>query len=180
MRDFARMIVVLFAACGLAAASLAVVNRATKDRIARWEGQRQEEALRAALPGTNEFVVLASNKIWEARCQGRTVGHAFRAQIQGYSGPITLMFGVDADGAVTGLQILSHTETPGLGAKIISAGFREQFRNKRLEHLTLKKDDLRAGQIDAITGATISSRAVAKALYTTLDSFKKEKDRGSK
>lgn len=176
MRDFVRMMSLLFIVCGLAAASLAVVNRVTRERIALWEKQRQEEALRAVLPGTNEFVVLASNKIWESRRQGRTVGHAFLIVVQGYSGPITLMFGVDGDGAVTGLEVLGHTETPGLGAKIASAGFREQFRNKRMEQLKLKKDDPRTGQIDAITGATISSRAVTKAMHTTLDSFKKEKD----
>jgi electron transport complex protein RnfG len=175
MRDFVKIVSVLFVACGLAAASLAVVNMLTRERIARWERQQKEIALRAVVEQADEFKEVTADRMWEARAKGQAAGRAFLAQIQGYSGPITLMFGVDVDGAVSGLQILSHTETPGLGAKITSAGFRQQFSNKRLAQLKLKKDDPRTGEIDGITGATISSRAVTKALYTTLDAFQKEK-----
>jgi electron transport complex protein RnfG len=174
MREFVRMLVVLFVACGLAAASLAVVNIGTRARIAQWEKLRKDNALRAVCREADEFKELAADRIWEVRSQGRIVGHAFLTEVQGYSGAISLMFGVDGDGAITGLQILSHTETPGLGAKIASAGFRDRFRSKRIENLKLKKDAPGTGQIDAITGATISSRAVAKALYATLDAFYKE------
>ncbi|MDI6775419.1 MAG: RnfABCDGE type electron transport complex subunit G [Verrucomicrobiota bacterium] len=167
MRDFVKMIAELFVVCGLAAASLAVVNMVTKEPIARWEKAREKTALRAIVAGADEFKELTAGQVWEVRRNGRRAGFAFLTQIQGYSGPITLMFGADADGAVTGLQILSHTETPGLGAKIITALFRDQFKNKRLEQIVLKKDDPAQGRIDAITGATISSRAVAKAVRST-------------
>jgi len=175
VRDFVKMVSVLFVACGLAAASLAVVNMLTRERIARWEKEQKEVALRAVFEQADEFKELTPDRVWEARGKGQAVGHAFLAQIQGYSGPIAVMFGVDADGAVTGLQILSQTETPGLGAKITSEGFRRQFRDKRLAQLKLKRDDPRTGEIDGITGATISSRAVTKALHTTLEAFQKEK-----
>jgi electron transport complex protein RnfG len=75
---------------------------------------------------------------------------------------------------------LSHTETPGLGAKITTGQFRDQFRNRRLEQLILKEDDPAKGKIDAVTGATISSRAVTKALSSTLESFNREKAGGDK
>ena len=112
--------------------------------------------------------------------KGEKTGHVFLTRVQGYSGPITLMFGSDSSGAVTGLAILSHTETPGLGAKITTAQFRDQFRNKRPEQLILKKDAPARGQIDAITGATITSRAVTKALSSTLESFNREKAGGDR
>jgi len=180
MRDLLKMVSVLFIACGLAAASLAVVNMVTHERISRWEKQRKELALKAVLVDADEFKTLKEGKVWEARRHGQALGHAFLAEIQGYSGPITLMFGVDNDGAITGLEILGHTETPGLGARIASAAFRDQFRKKRVEQIKLKKDDAQTGQIDAITGATISSRAVANAVRTAIDSFNKEDGGGGK
>ena len=167
MRDFIKMIAELFIVCGLAAASLAVVNMVTKEPIARWDKVQKENALRTIIAGADEFKELEADKVWEARRNGQPAGCAFLARVQGYSGAITLMFGVDAEGAITGLQVLSHTETPGLGAKITTPAFRDQFKNKRIGQIVLKKDDPAKGQIDAITGATISSRAVAKAVGST-------------
>lgn len=175
MRDFIRMISVLFIACGLAAGSLAVVNAVTKEPIAAREKQQRDAALREVSADADEFIAVTPDRAWEALRKGQKVGYIFLTQVQGYSGPITLMFGTDSNGAVTGLRVLSHTETPGLGAKIATAQFRDQFRNKRPEQLILKKDDPARGQIDAVTGATISSRAVIKTMCSTLESFNKEK-----
>ena len=180
MRDFTKMISVLFIACGLAAGSLAVMNAVTKEPIANYEKQRKEAALREVSAGADEFIVVTPDKVWEAFRKKEKAGHIYLTQVQGYSGPITLMFGTDSNGAVTGLRVLSHTETPGLGAKITTAQFRDQFRNKHPEHLILKKDDPPRGQIDAVTGATISSRAVTKTVRSTLESFNKEKAGGHK
>ena len=168
----------LFIVCGFSAASLAVMNAVTKEPIARYEKQQREEALRGVFPDADEFLNSQPDRVWEALRKGQKTGHVFLTQVQGYSGPITLMFGMDSSGTVTGLRVLSHTETPGLGAKITTAQFRDQFRNKRPEQLLLKKDDPARGQIDAVTGATISSRAVTKALSTTLESFNSEKAGG--
>jgi len=180
MRDFTRMVSVLFIVCGFSAASLAVMNAVTKEPIARYEKQQRDDALRGVFPDAGEFLNSQPDRVWEVLRKGEKTGHVFLTQVQGYSGPITLMFGMDSSGAVTGLRVLRHTETPGLGAKITTAQFRDQFRNKRPEHLILKKHDPARGQIDAITGATISSRAVTKALCTTLESFNREKAGGGK
>jgi len=177
MHDFTRMISVLFIACGLAAGSLSLVNAVTKHPIEVHEQEQREAALREVSPDADEFKEITPGKVWEALRNGQKAGHVFLVQVRGYSssGPITLMLGIDSEGVVTGLQVLSHTETPGLGAKIAAPQFRDQFRNKRLEQLILKKDDPAKGQIDAVTGATISSRAVTTALRSTLESFNKEK-----
>jgi electron transport complex protein RnfG len=180
MRDFTKMISVLFIACGLAAGSLAVVNAVTKEPIAGYEKQQKEAALREVSAGADEFIVVTPDKVWEAFRKKEKAGHVFLTQVQGYGGPITLAFGTDSDGAVTGLRVLNHTETPGLGAKITTAQFRDQFKNRRPEQLVLKKDDPAKGQIDAITGATITSRAVTKTMRSTLESFNKEKAGGGK
>ena len=175
MRDFTRMISVLFIACGLAAGSLAVVNAVTKEPIANYEKQQKEAALREVSAGADEFIAVTPDKVWEAFREKEKAGYVFLTEVQGYGGPITLAFGTDSDGAITELKVIKHTETPGLGAKIDTAQFRDQFQNKLPEQLVLKKDDPAKGQIDAITGATITSRAVTRAVYSTLGAFNKEK-----
>ena len=175
MPDFVKMIGVLFITCGLAAGSLAIVNMVTKTPIANWEKKQKEDALREVFPKADEFKELTVNRLWEGLDKGQMAGHIFLTEIQGYSGAITLMFGIDADNTITGFKVLRHTETPGLGAKITSPQFRDQFKNKRLEQVELKKDNPGKGAIDAITAATISSRAVTKAVSATLDSFLKAK-----
>ena len=83
---------------------------------------------------------------------------------------------------ITGVQILNHTETPGLGAKITEEKFIHQFNSKNLSNTNwaLKKD---GGELDQITGATISPRAVVRAICLGLESFRDYRDeiaRGSK
>jgi electron transport complex protein RnfG len=74
------------------------------------------------------------------------------------------------DGTVHGIEVLSHLETPGLGAKIREAKFKDRFKKRSLSNTkwAVKKD---AGDIDGITGATISSRAVIKAIKGGLESY---------
>jgi electron transport complex protein RnfG len=93
----------------------------------------------------------------------------------GYSGNIEIMVGVDPAGAVTGIEILSHAETPGLGAKITQPAFKKQFVGKNLENADwrVKKD---GGQFDQITGATISPRAVVGAVHRGLEFFAGHRD----
>ena len=89
----------------------------------------------------------------------------------GYSGNINMMVGVDAGGTVVGLEILNHAETPGLGDKITHDEFKGQFKGKALEgsDWRVKKD---GGDFDQITGATISPRAIVKAVHQGLQFYR--------
>jgi electron transport complex protein RnfG len=89
----------------------------------------------------------------------------------GYSGNINMMVGVDAGGTVVGLEILTHAETPGLGDKITRDEVKGQFKGKALEgsDWRVKKD---GGDFDQITGATISPRAVVKAVHQGLQFYR--------
>jgi electron transport complex protein RnfG len=82
-----------------------------------------------------------------------------------------MMVGVDAGGTVVGLEILTHAETPGLGDKITHDEFKGQFKGKKLEgsDWRVKKD---GGDFDQITGATISPRAVVKAVHQGLQFYR--------
>lgn len=103
-------------------------------------------------------------EIFPARMGEDPAGTAVRVRTDtGYGGSIELMVGFDAKGAVSGISILSHQETPGLGAKITDASFREQFHGLRPEEesVAVAQD---GGPVDSITAATVSSRAVAHAV----------------
>ena len=93
---------------------------------------------------------------------GNVIGHVVVNTAKGYGGDISVMTGVDADGKVTGVNILSHAETAGLGAKAAEQSFRDRFIGL-IEGITVSKDKAGENSIDAITGATITSRAVTEA-----------------
>jgi electron transport complex protein RnfG len=113
--------------------------------------------------------------VYPAYKDGKLVGRAFAVTShEGYSGDIDLLLGVDPNGAITGLEVINHSETPGLGAKIVSEktwpGKHELIGRTLADSIEVKKD---GGQIDAIAGATISPRAVCKAVKAGLDTYAK-------
>ncbi len=167
-----RLVIVLFVVCGIAAGSLAFVNAATKERIA--EGARLEkiEAMQKVLPQAEEFAEVQPGKVWEARRGSEVIGHVLAAHAQGYSGPIESLVGLDPAGVVSGVRVLVQTETPGLGAKVVRPEFLAQFEGRKPEEVGLKKDNP-TGKIDAITAATISSRALTNAVRKIIDAYQK-------
>ena len=172
MKGPLRLVVVLFVVCGLAAGALAFVNAATKERIAEFARLEKIEAMQKVLPQAEEFVEVTEGKIWEARAGAQVVGRVLAASTQGYSGPIQGLVGLDAAGAVSGVRVLVQTETPGLGAKITTQPFLAQFQGRQAEEVALKRDDP-AGKIDAITAATISSRALTRAVRQAIEEYQK-------
>lgn len=169
MKGTIKLALILFIVCGLAAGALAFVNSATKDRIAAFALEEQVQARKAVFPEAEEFSEAEPGRLWNAVRGGQPVGSVTRASIQGYSGIIVIMVGIDTTGTLTGVRVTSQSETPGLGAKIVDAAFLGQFKGRSAPAVALRKDDPANGQIDAIAAATISSRAVTKAIRATLD-----------
>lgn len=109
--------------------------------------------------------------------KGQTLGYAFLAEGNGYQGTIKLIAGMDQDmKKLEGFEVLESQETPGLGAEICGNNFTEQFKGlplkKKIEYVKNKKPE-KDNQIEAITGATISSRAVVNILNKKIEEFKK-------
>jgi electron transport complex protein RnfG len=169
MKATLKLALILFIVCGLAAGALGFVNAATKEKIAEYARIAKQEALARVFPGASDFVETEPGKAWDAMRDGTKAGAVRLVQTQGYSGPIEIMFGVDANGAISGMQVLLQTETPGLGAKIVTSKFLGQFAGRSRQEVALTKDDAANGKIDAISAATISSRAVTKAVRAALD-----------
>lgn len=169
MKGTVRLAVTLLVVCGLAAGALSVVNAVTRDRIAAFVLEEQVRARQAVFPGAEDFAETEPGRRWDALQGGRKVGAVVRSSVQGYSGTIDVMVGVDAAGVVQGARVLTQTETPGLGAKIVESSFMGQFAGRTADQVALRKDDSARGAIDAIAAATISSRAVTRAVRAALD-----------
>ena len=101
---------------------------------------------------------------------GNVVGYVFFRTEPGSQGPIDLAGGVDAAfTTLTGMKVMGHGETPGMGAKIVEPAFRDQFTNVAIADLQLSS---KGGKIDAISGATISSKAVISGLNGQIEELK--------
>ncbi len=160
MKEMLRYGFILSLICIVAAGLLAGVNVLTRSKILAQTQAEEEASLQEVMPEATHFLAVKSGEevlYYKAYDQtGKLIGAAFKAQGKGYSSTIETMVGMLKDGTITVIKILSQNETPGLGARVAESSFTGQFRNKK---------DL--GGVQAITGATISSKAV-------IDSVKKK------
>jgi electron transport complex protein RnfG len=186
MRDILRLIVVLTCICIGSAIALAKIYDLTKGPIAHQKRLEVLRAIKAVLPpydnepdrdmvkvpmGTNKKGEEIQGVFYRGKKEGRLTGVAFKVSSpEGYGGTIEVMVGLLPGGTIHGIEVLSHLETPGLGAKIREAKFKGRFKKRNLSNTkwAVKKD---AGDIDGITGATISSRAVIKAIKGGLEFY---------
>jgi electron transport complex protein RnfG len=185
-----RLILVLTLVAALAGLILALVEAATREPIAAQRRLQMLRALQAVLPPADnapdtDVVRLAAGQDKKGRVLERIFyrgrqgdelsGIAFQITApDGYSGNIDIMVGVDPQGTVTGVAILRHAETPGLGDKIALPAFTGLFVGKTLEGADwrVKKD---GGDFDQLTGATISPRAVVGAIRRGLEFFREHR-----
>lgn len=162
--------------CGLL---LAVVNALTEKRIAKVNAEKTSRAIAQVLPAFAgepvDTVVLLDGRefnVHKAMMGDSTVGYAVEAVSAGFGGPINMMVGFTADGEICSTAVISHSETPGLGAKCTSdQKFMAQWKglDPSVATLSVKKD---GGSIDAITASTITSRAYTQAVANALDTFR--------
>jgi len=102
---------------------------------------------------------------------GEIVGYAFIAVANGYGGPIELIVALESNFLqedeiiIHGISVVSHSETPGLGEKIVEASFSDQFTGINFNDVALTRD---GGKIDAISGATVSSSAVVDSVFNSV------------
>ena len=109
------------------------------------------------------------NEAAEAQKGGETIGYVVTATDKnGYGGDIQLSVGIQSDGTVTGISILSISETAGLGMNADTPEFKKQYADKKTEQFYVDKDGGEGEQIDSISGATITTRAVTGAVNASL------------
>ncbi len=178
------LVIVLTIICAISALALAYVYNITKEPIAKQKRLEMIKAIKSVLPKNvvndplKDKIKIDGRTVYIGKdSAGKVVGVAFKCvSNEGYSGKIEIMLGLKKDGTINAIQILSHSETPGLGAKIEQPWFKKQFEGRNLKNTKwkVKKD---GGDIDQISGATISPRAVTKAVYQGLLFFDKNKSK---
>ena len=167
-----RIALTLVVITAVVAAALACVNSVTKPIIERMTLEKTQNAIATVLPGgyDTELAQFPDATGLVSKVYQGTNGYALEVTPAGFDNTITMMVGVDTEGKVLGISIIDHSETAGLGAvaaATTSAGeaFRGQFVGKS-GSVAVSKD---GGQLDAITGATITSRAVCTGVNAALE-----------
>ena len=167
-----RLAVTLFLIAAVVAGVLAGVNAVTKPIIDAQNEAKTQAAIAAVLPGgfDEELTDYTDASGLVSKVYKGANGYALEVKPSGFDNTITMMVGVDFEGNVLGISVVSHTETAGLGAVAAastSAGeaFRGQFVGKS-GSVAVSKD---GGELDAITGATITSRAICAGVNAALD-----------
>ncbi len=190
MRDIVRFGIILMVVAAFSAGSLAIVYNVTEERRKKVLEEEKQKALLEVLPTAKVFEPVKKRDIfyyigYESGDREKIVGIAFIAEGKGYSSTIRTMVGITPEGEITGLKILSQQETPGLGARIeeVPSGktirdiFRRDVKKVRVDKKPWfqkqfagkKSEDLHTEKMEAITGATISSKAVIDSVREKID-----------
>lgn len=167
--SFKNMVITLSVICLVCSALLGVVYSVTKAPIEAAELTKINNAIKAVVPEcdnnpSEEMIEVEGGVVYPAKVNGNIVGYAIKVKVSGFGGPIQMMVGFKADGTIYNTSVISHSETPGLGAKITGEiPTRTQIvgKNPASSNLTVTKD---GGEIDAITASTITSRAFLKGV----------------
>ena len=183
--NFINMVITLFLVAAVAALALGGVYTVTKEPIAIAKQKKLEAAIKSVMPDFDTIIETKfidpegkdSLTFYFANKNGEQIGAAIKTYtMDGFSGKIELMIGMLDDGTINNTAVLEHKETPGLGDKmdIKKSDFPLQFKGKNPNDFNLRvtKD---GGDVDAITAATISSRAFCDAVQRAYTTFEKEK-----
>ena len=160
-----KMAVLLMVICAVVSAVLGAVNMVTAPVIADIAAAKTAAAYNEVLPSTGEYTPVDysdANVTAVAKCAEGTV---VEVSISGSQSMLALAIGVDNDGAITGVSVIDHGETPGLGAKSTEAEWRAQFVGQT-SGLALDK---KGGEVAPLTGATITSQAIVDACQIAID-----------
>ncbi|MDH3929764.1 MAG: RnfABCDGE type electron transport complex subunit G [Syntrophobacteria bacterium] len=184
MRDLIKMVVVLLVICTTSGVVLSYVNEATKaPREYQYIKFVQEPSIKAVLSDydndpVKERIKLAVGEdeegnpieivVFPAKKGGATQAIAYSAAAKGYHDLIEVMVGVGPEGKLTGISIMTHTETPGLGARIVEPEFTDQFAGLDLDTTKLSAE---GGKVDTLSGATFSTVGVITAVGAALEQF---------
>lgn len=123
------------------------------------------QSMKELAKGADSFEELSDKPGWTAAySKGAIMAYIVPVETKGYGGTMKLLAAVSKDGHVLGFTILSHNETPGLGDNAEKDEFKNQFKDKKSEQIEIVKNPNDKEHIQALTGATITSRAVAKAV----------------
>lgn len=176
--DIIKPVGVLLAICIIIPLALSVTNKVTAKKIAELENENSKKNMQS-LVSADDFEKCSDGGIeyYTAIKGGDTAAYIFTESAKGYGGDVSVMTAVKPDGTVAGVAILDVSgETPGLGQNAAKESFYLQYAGLK-KGVSLLKNGAKAenNEVDAVTGATITSTAVTRAVNAALDDFEKVK-----
>lgn len=156
--------------CLISGIIIATVYFFTEPITVKKNAQLKQQSMQELVPKADSFTAIKGKSGWyEAVKDKKTIAYVVPADTKGYGGTIELLVAVSTKGSVMDFQILSANETPGLGSNASKDSFRNQFKDKTSKDLTVVKDKTNTKNIQAMTGATITSTAVTKGVKAAVD-----------
>lgn len=179
MKENIKLGLILLLITGFAGLLLGGSYEITKGPIAEKVLADKQAAMKELLPTADKFDkvdIEINEKISEVNVGlsgSETIGYTIKVAPKGYGGAIETMVGISTDGKVTGIKILSHVETPGLGANAPKPEFSDQYKSKAIKEKleVVKIAPSKENQIQALTGATITSAAVTLGVNDAIDFY---------
>ncbi|MDR2179052.1 MAG: RnfABCDGE type electron transport complex subunit G [Synergistaceae bacterium] len=176
-----RLGLILFTVTAITGVILGVVYEITLGPILQAQERLKNEALAGALPEAKSFSPVAMapdsepvlKEVQKGEQEGALVGYCITVLPKGYGGLIEIVVGITKEGKLRATRILNHSETPGLGAKAPLPSFSGQYENKEVEKLSVVKvTPSSPEEIQAISGATVTSNAVTRGVNAALHYWK--------
>lgn len=184
MNSIAKLGATLFAICAVAALALGFTNKITAPIIEERNIQANNESRQIVLPNANEFKKMDDSvfnqtsvkdlvaEVYEGLDGSEVIGYTVKTLPKGYGGEIEIIVGFSKDGKITGINIGSMSETPGLGSKAAEPTFKDQFNDKAANTLSVVKGKVsNETDIQAISGATITSTAVTNGVNAAIEVY---------
>lgn len=177
MKETIKLGFTLFLFTAISALILAYSNGVTAPEIVKVEEEINNQARMEILPSADAFELVegidGAKEVYKGTAGGEVVGYTLTMVTSGYGGDLQLAVGISNDGTVSGIKVIKHTETPGLGANAIKPAFSDQYQGKSTESVieVVKTPPTADNEVQAITGATITSRAVTKAVNEARDIY---------
>ena len=176
-KDIFKSAIPLAIICIVISFLLAFLNLSTKSTIEKEKNLENENARKTGLSDASRFEECKIEDIeyYKGFTGDNLIGYVFFTDSKGYGGKIEVMTGISSDGTIKGISILSQNETPGLGANVKNDNFKNQF-NKKIPSggfNIVKNSASKNSEIEAITGATISSKAVTSCVNEAIKLYNK-------
>lgn len=186
MNETVKLGLILLIITAVAAAVLGFSNSITADKIAELEKETNNKAMQEVLRDAEEFKLLDESKLEEVQAvssniievnegydaNSNLVGYTIKAYTTGYGGRIEFMLGISAEGQITGIKIISHSETPGLGANAEKSYFTDSFKGKSAsQELTSAKKPAAENEVQAITSATKTTNGIVNGVNMVLEAY---------
>ena len=169
VKKVAKISLVLFIISLATALLLSLTNELTVDIITAGQLKKKNESMAKVLPAS-EYKLISnepgSYELYSATIKDKIVGYTVSLSESGYGGDIDMMIGILPNGTVNGVNIIEMSETPGLGDNAKKPEFTNMFNGKKNDEIALSKD---GGKIEALSGATVTSRAVTKGVKRAVE-----------